>query len=1140
MKAEDIRRIYERSAVLPVRTAFTAAVALFLVHVALIIALRGYPELNSATSALLSATESLIATLALIIAARRSALLSPQHGRAWGLIALSQLAEAIGDVGWLILTVLFNVEPISTAIHIPYLAHYPLFLAGVLLLPGNWIEPGGRLRTVLDIGIITTSSALAFWIVLFEPAGVIEPDSFSISVAIATFVGNMLSLWAVIVLLYRRWASDQRLLFAILAFSSAALAVSQTISVYQYILGTYDANSLIQIGWIASYLLVALAGVIQANAAERGLHGSESVSPLLKERPDLTQYLPYLFLALVCMLLTVNHRNLPPVTIDRIEMIVWVVIGLVVARQVLTIRDNASLSWHLAAELARSKRSSELISEANQKLQMYFQASPLAIVVINPEAEVINWNPAAERIFGWKAEEVLGRLIPTFRNDSWEQFSERYQEVLRGATITDLEIEAQRKDGWLIDISLSEAPIRDPRGNAVGVAMVIADISERKKATEEIRKLSMAVETTPSAIMISDLDTNIEYVNRGLLDMGGFENDHDIIGRPVFRFIDEDSARLMKEEILPALMTSGKWRGEVGIMRSDGSFYPAEAVCSVVRDDSGRPIHLLAHYNDIRERKRAEKAIRESEARYRAIVEGQTELICRSLPDGTLTFVNDAYCRYFGKSREEIMGKSFFPLIPPDDRSIVQDVLSSLDVDNPIVTYEHRMITPEGIRWHQWTDRAIFDEAGNVMEIQSFGRDITELREIESALILDEARLEALLRLNRMAEAPIKEILEFGLENAVLLTSSKFGYLVLVKDGKSILDVKIWSKAAMDGCRNAMFGSLYHTESRGPWMEALRLKQAVIVNDFKNIDQDGNMLPQWHFKVSRHMNVPVLDGDKVVAVVGVGNKEQDYDESDTRQISLLMNGLLWIIQRKEDEEKKNILIGELEDRNAEMERFIYAVSHDLRSPLVTIQGFMGLLEQDIERDDAGRVRKDLLTIGDAVRRMDLLLALSLDMLHIGRVVNPSVDAPFGEIAKDALDRVDDLIRSRSIEVVVADDLPAVYVDRERILEAMANLIENCVKFLGDQKNPRIEIGYRLDAGETVFFVRDNGIGIPPSQHEKVFDLFYKVNQKSEGAGVGLAIVKRIIEIHDGRIWIESTAGIGCTICFTLPLAMDEK
>jgi signal transduction histidine kinase len=123
---------------------------------------------------------------------------------------------------------------------------------------------------------------------------------------------------------------------------------------------------------------------------------------------------------------------------------------------------------------------------------------------------------------------------------------------------------------------------------------------------------------------------------------------------------------------------------------------------------------------------------------------------------------------------------------------------------------------------------------------------------------------------------------------------------------------------------------------------------------------------------------------------------------------------------------------------------------------------------------------------------------------------------------------------------VEDGMPAVCVDRLRMVEALVNLIENSAKYAADGPRPRIDIGFRrVEDGEPVFFVRDNGPGINPDQQEKVFGLFYKVDRKSNGTGAGLAIVKKIIEVHDGRVWIESGSGGGCAVCFTLPLVGEK-
>ena len=242
-----------------------------------------------------------------------------------------------------------------------------------------------------------------------------------------------------------------------------------------------------------------------------------------------------------------------------------------------------------------------------------------------------------------------------------------------------------------------------------------------------------------------------------------------------------------------------------------------------------------------------------------------------------------------------------------------------------------------------------------------------------------------------------------------------------------------------------------------------------------------------------------------------------------------------ITEQKRAEKEREKLLAELKAKNIELERFTYTVSHDLRSPLVTIRGFVGMLREDLARNEKEKVEADLKYIENGAKKMERLLNDTLELSRIGRVANPPEDVPFGELVREALEETSAKIKSSGVEVAVADDLPTVHVDRMRIVEVLVNLIENSINYMGEQPYPKIEIGYRADEGEIVFFVRDNGIGIEPSQHEKVFGLFYKVDGSTKGTGAGLAIVKRIIEVHGGRVWIESEKGKGCTVCFTLPV-----
>jgi signal transduction histidine kinase len=132
------------------------------------------------------------------------------------------------------------------------------------------------------------------------------------------------------------------------------------------------------------------------------------------------------------------------------------------------------------------------------------------------------------------------------------------------------------------------------------------------------------------------------------------------------------------------------------------------------------------------------------------------------------------------------------------------------------------------------------------------------------------------------------------------------------------------------------------------------------------------------------------------------------------------------------------------------------------------------------------------------------------------------------------------LKNDDIKVKIGSELPNVFVDRVRVVEVVQNLIDNAVKFTREQPKPKIEIGVRKRDKETTFFVKDNGAGIDPKYHEKIFGLFNKLDSDSEGTGVGLSLVKRIVEVHGGKIWVESETGKGATFCFTLPLEPDVE
>lgn len=298
-----------------------------------------------------------------------------------------------------------------------------------------------------------------------------------------------------------------------------------------------------------------------------------------------------------------------------------------------------------------------------------------------------------------------------------------------------------------------------------------------------------------------------------------------------------------------------------------------------------------------------------------------------------------------------------------------------------------------------------------------------------------------------------------------------------------------------------------------------------------------------HTYVNSWLAVPLKTRGKIIGIIALDGREKgQFNEHHAglavafaNQVAIALENSQLFDNLQNELILREKLIHELEAKNAELERFTYTVSHDLKSPLVTINGFLSYLEADIAANDMQRFKHDSQRIRDAVAKMQSLLSELLELSRIGRIANPSEVIQFESLARDAADILHVQVSARRVSLQIQPKLPAVFGDRPRLTEVLQNLIDNAIKFMGEQPDPRIEIGSEGEEnGFPIFFVRDNGAGIPQELQGRIFGLFDKLDPASEGSGVGLAIVKRIIEVHRGRLWVQSEAGKGSTFYFTLP------
>lgn len=284
-------------------------------------------------------------------------------------------------------------------------------------------------------------------------------------------------------------------------------------------------------------------------------------------------------------------------------------------------------------------------------------------------------------------------------------------------------------------------------------------------------------------------------------------------------------------------------------------------------------------------------------------------------------------------------------------------------------------------------------------------------------------------------------------------------------------------------------------------------------------------------KVVNFLQQRVSEGEFVVTCRDGSRRIWDFS---SMSIGQLPDGRRMAISMAADVTDRKEKEKELARKNAELERYSYTVSHDLKSPLITIRSFSGAIKRDLAAGRQDRLAGDLGRIEAASAKMAELLDDLLELSRIGNTLHSPEPVVLNDLVMDVLASLSGPILENRIKVTVQPDLPKVFCDRQRMAEVVQNLLENAIKYRGDQQAPHIAIGVRQERDGHVFYVQDNGIGIDPKYHENIFGLFNKLDARSAGSGIGLALVKRIVEMHGGSVWVESHgSGSGATFCFTL-------
>ena len=703
--------------------------------------------------------------------------------------------------------------------------------------------------------------------------------------------------------------------------------------------------------------------------------------------------------------------------------------------------------------------------EIQSHLAYIMQSSDNAIISKSIDGTIIYWNVGAERIFGYTSEEVLDKSINILTPHKTDEHNEILEKYRKGEKLENYETQRTKKDGSVIDVSLTILPILDDEKTLVGFSTIVRNIIKKSLYSQYARSL---IEASLDPLVTISAHGKITDVNEALVKVTGAPREK-LIGTDFSNYFTEpEKAREGYKQVFDKGFVSDY---PLTIRHINQTVTDVLYNAAVYKDEQNNVLGVFAAARDI-------TAQKQSSQYARSLIEASLDPLVTISPEGKITDVNEASVTVTGVPREELIGTDFSNYFtePEKAREGYKQVFEKGFVADYPLTIRHINQTVTDVLYNA----AVYkDEQNNVLGVFAAARDITA---------------------QKQSSQYARSLIEASLDPLVTISP----------DGK-ITDVNEASVRVTGVPRKELIGTDFSNYFTEPEKAREGYKQVF----------DKGFVSDYALTI-RHINQ---------TVTYVLYNASVYKDEKGNVLGIFAAARDITAQRKQ-EIKINTLNEELEQRIIELESFSYSVSHDLRAPLRGVDGFIAMfLNTYYDKVDEegqrllGNVRRNVTKMGSLI---DELLSLS----RVGmKDINITV-IDMEELANTVLEELSDMRGNAEVRL---KNLAFVKGDVALIKQVLVNLISNALKYSKNKEVPQLEIGCMQSGEEINYYIKDNGVGFDMQYSNKLFGVFQRLHdpKEYEGTGVGLAIVKRIITRHGGKVWAEAIENEGAIFYFSL-------